>query len=242
MRSVFKVLLFVQLLYATPASAQTADLEFDRALLAHGGAALGAVRTIRITGQSTTKEGVQPITLSASIDGELRIDYGNPVTRSRVTDAEGTFEERNGERKYSSAHDGLFATLDWFSVLGIRHFATGLRRTSLGSSAIIDRPTRKVRAATGLEQSHYDRTIQDEVDVDFDVETGFVAAISRRQFSARSLDHPFVLTTAFSDYRHVGDMVLPYAIGRSIGGNLRETITVDSIEINPSFTPGIFER
>jgi len=51
-----------------------------------------------------------------------------------------------------------------------------------------------------------------------------------------------VITNVFSDYRRVGGLVLPYRIDKYLDGQLRETITVDSIQINVALPKALFER
>ena len=234
--------LAVFFLTSLSASAQNADLHFDRAFTEHGGPAVGAVQSIQIVGTSTTREGAQPIVISATLDGNLRVDYGSPVSFSRIRTPEGNFDIEDGVRTEKPAHDSRFAALDWFSVLGIRHFATGIERTSQGAASINGRATRRAHAESGQQDSFYRRELHDEVDIDFDQETGLVSAISRLQYASGSLDLTFLITTAFTDYREVGSLVLPYSIGRYLDGRLRESIAVESIVIDPFLPRDLFER
>ena len=96
--------------------------------------------------------------------------------------------------------------------------------------------------ATGREQTQYRRAIKDEAEVRFDAETGVVAAIARRQYADESLDRPFVLMTRFSDYKPVAGLLLPFRVDRYLDGQLRETILVDSVDLNPAFERDWFGR
>jgi hypothetical protein len=69
-----------------------------------------------------------------------------------------------------------------------------------------------------------------------------VAAISRQQFASESLDLSFVITNAFSDYRRINGLALPYRIDKYLDGLLRETILVDSIQVNVNLPTDLFER
>ena len=50
------------------------------------------------------------------------------------------------------------------------------------------------------------------------------------------------MTTTFSDYRAVSGLFLPFRIERYVDGHLREVITVDTIQINPTFPVNLFRR
>ena len=50
------------------------------------------------------------------------------------------------------------------------------------------------------------------------------------------------MMTAYSDYRTVNGLLLPFRIQRYVNDRLRETITIDSIQINPTFPANLFLR
>jgi hypothetical protein len=231
--------LFVQAAYG-----QSAVGLFNAAQAAHGGdAALKAVKTIRIKGHSVIDKGAaQPISISASLDGQIRLDYGQLVTRSIVTTNTGHFEVRGGRKFAKPPHDGAFAQLDMLSVFGIQHLAGAKTVTYTGAASIVGTPTQRVHAATGQSLKEYNRQIQDEADVDFDAKTNEVAAITRQQFASDSLDRAFRMMNTFSNYKTVNGLSLPFRIDRYVDDRLRETITIDSIEINPVFPSTLFLR
>ena len=230
---------------ASPVLAQTPtpDTLFAAAQLAHGGAAVTSVDRIRLTGRSRVDDGdAQPITITAGLDGRLRVDYGDPLQRSIVTTTSGSSEIHNGKKTAKPAHDGAYSQLDLLTVFGIRHLALAASRTTLAPGSINARATYRVRAATGREIQPYGRRVRDEADIDFDSQNGLVAAITRQQYGADSLDLAFEMRTVFSDYRRAGDFVLPFRIERYVNGRLRETIAIGVIEINPAFPTDLFAR
>src|SRR5262245_10230401 len=64
--------------------AQSVDASLAASLSAHGGSMVVGVQTIVIVGHPTIGKTTPPIRRSASLDGNLRLDYGQPVTRSIV--------------------------------------------------------------------------------------------------------------------------------------------------------------
>ncbi len=88
----------------------------------------------------------------------------------------------------------------------------------------------------------YRRILKNEEDVDFDKQTGLVAAIHRLGYADDALDATFVTTYAFSDYREVDGIYLPFHIDRYMDGRLKETIVVDTFEINPVLDADAFVR
>ena len=236
--------LIALLLFPVLCLGQSTDPLFAAAVKAHGGDAVFTVTALTIRGQSSQGGGKpQPVVISASLlDNRIRLDYGQPIYRTDVSKPEGGFSEVNGVTTWRAAHAGAYAQLDWFSILGARHLAVSVEQAVLADSSISGRATSVAKVATGRQQIQYRRQIKDEAEVQFDKETGLVAAISRRQTADQSLDLTFILTTTFSDYRPVAGMALPYQIRRFVDGRLVETIAVDSIEINPAFERYFFGR
>lgn len=221
------------------------DPLFAAAYEAHGGGVIHTVQTLVIRGLSTRAgQNAEALVLSANLDGRLRLDYGpQTARRTEVSRPEGGFRVQQGKTTWKAGHSGAFAQLDWLSVLGIRHLANGIERTLQQPGTVAGRETERAKVVTGRDQFHYRRQVKDEAEVQFDKETGLVAAISRQQFADESLDLAFTLTTTFSDYRPVaGGLVLPFQIRRYVDGQLSETVTVDSIDINPAFEPEFFGR
>jgi hypothetical protein len=210
---------------------------FAAALTAHGGEAVWAVETLVIRGQSRRGAETTPVTIQVNLDGRVRFDWS--AARAEVRTPEGSFELSGARVAYKARHDGLWAQLDWLSIFGIRHMAAAVL-TAAGSGTIGGRLSDHVKADNGRELIQYRRAIKDEATVSFDRETHLVAAISRVQYASESLDLAFQLSTTFSDYRPVGGLVLPFRIDRFLDGQLKETVTVDSVEINTPLSPGLF--
>jgi len=222
---------------------QTADAVFGASVRAHGEAALAAATSVVLTGTSTSGATREPVTISASLDGKVRIDYGRPVTRSIVTTPQGRFEITAGKLVHRPPHAGQFAQLDVLAVLGIRHLAAaGVERTALGSGQTGGRATTRARAVTSRQQTHYGRVVKDDAEIDFDQQTGLIAAIRRRQYADESLDLAFFSTYTFSDYRAVSGLLLPFRIDRYLDNQLKQTIILDSIQLNPVLAADLFER
>jgi hypothetical protein len=241
MRTGFLAIL-ICFLTATSARAQTADTAFIAAIAAHGGGSLSVVQSLIMRGHSVRDGAREPVVISASLDGKLRIDYGSPSDHSEVLRPAGGFRIASGKTTWLSPHVGAYAQLDLLSAFGILHLANGIEKTVLGPGSVAGRPTARVKAVTGRDQVQYRRLIKDEAEVQFDTETALVAAISRTQYADESLDLAFTMTTTFSDYRPHAGFVLPFKISRYINGILKETFTVDSIDINPAFAPETFGR
>jgi hypothetical protein len=229
------------------AVAQGEDL-IDAALARHGGASrLIAVLRIRMNGHSVVGNATEPVTISASIEanetGNVRIDYGQPVTRSYVNTPTGSFELTRGSQRglRKSPHVGAFAQLDILSALGIQHLARpGVQRSTAEPAAVAGRPSQKVRVITPRSKTVYRRILSDDTEVQIDQETGLVVEIQRRHYAEKSLDVSFMSGFRFSAYREIEGVILPYRIDRVMEGAVRETITVDRIEINPGFIPDLF--
>ncbi len=242
MRATFS--LIALLLFPILSRGQSTDPLFAAAFKVHGADAIHAVTALTIRGQST-KPGANPqaVVISASIlDNRIRLDYGQPIFRTDVSKPEGGFSVVNGNTTWNPPHVGAYAQLDWFSVFGARHLALGVEQAVLDDSSVAGRATARAKVATGRQNIQYRRQIKDEAEVQFDKETGLIVAISRQQFADQSLDLSFTLTTTFSDYRRLGDLVLPYQLRRYVNGVLIETIAVDAIELNPAFERDFFGR
>lgn len=215
---------------------------YERALEAHGGAIVLSVQNLAIHGQSTRGGKPQPVTISASLDGKLRVDYGKPVVQTEVFTAGGNFSVNSGAKRWKAPHAGAYAQLDLLSIFGVLHLAAAPQQSALEPAVVAGRTSDRVKAVTGRSKLVYRREIKDEADVVFDRETGLIAAISRQQFADESLDLSFQLTTTFSDYRPEGGMALPHKIVRFVDGQAIEEITVESVEINPAFEREFFGK
>jgi hypothetical protein len=213
---------------------------------AHGGPALEWVAQIQMRGHSSVGGG-GPITISASLNGRdadsLRVDYGQPVTRSFFNTPKGAAERIGaGPTVWKPKHVGAFAQLDILSALGIGHLASARAQYVVrGTSVVEGRPVVEVRAVTERTKTVTRRVMADEADVRVDQETGRVVEILRRQRSEQSMDVGFTAGFRFSDYRAVQGLLLPFRIERVLDGVVRETILLDSIELNPPVTPAFFE-
>ena len=243
MRYAIQALAIAAVLATSAAGAAAQGFEdFSRAFAAHGpNAAEGIIQTLRITGTSKTATGSQPFTFSASLDGQVRLDYGRPVTRSRVTTPSGHFEVRGNQVRPMPAHVNLYGQLDLLSVFAIRRFAVGTPEP-LGTGAVEGRSSVRYRAHSGREQIQYLRRLSDDLDVDFDRQTGLVAAVTRTLYADNSLDLPFTRSYLFADHRNIGDLIFPFRIQMAINGRVVETFLIDAVERNPVFQSRIFER
>jgi hypothetical protein len=173
----------------------------------------------------------------------IRIDYGNPTTRSIINTTAGSTEILNGTPKRKPSHVGLFAQLDLLSVFGLVHLQTGnVTWSDLGATTVAGRSASSQRADTGQTKEQFQRTLRDQADIRFDVETGLVASTTRVHYAENSLDFSMPVTFVFSDYRTVNGVVFPYRIEQYLNTSLIEAITVTQIEFNPPFSTSIFAR
>lgn len=217
----------------------------ERAVTAHGGQALNGVARIRMEGTSVTEGRTQRVVITASVQPTteaLRIDYGEPVSRSFInTGGNGALEVRGTNHLRYSPNVGAFAQMDMLSAFGVRHLATpAARRTVRGVKTVAGRPSTEVEAETDRALSLYRRTIGDSVHAAVDQETGLVAEILRKQYANDSLDIAFWAGFRFSDYRTVEGLVLPFRIDRVMDGLVRESITLERVILNPAFAPDHF--
>jgi hypothetical protein len=224
---------------------QPAHDALSASLNTHGGEPVRQMLSIRLTGTATDRLGAaQPFTVSSSLDGSTRIDYGSPATRSLITTPRARFDIVDTGIKGRPGHAGLYAQLDVFGVFAARSKSgAGKDRGVIGPGELNGRTTLRIRAGTDSQKTFYGRAVEDELDIEFDQQTGLIAAIHRAGYADESLDLKFVSTYAFSDYRRVQDsMWLPFRISRYLDGQLMETITVDAYDINPALSRDVFER
>ena len=232
---------------------QPAEVLLAASLNAHGGANLHGIQRIVLRGTSTAaaasakdaaaKVAPYPITVWATMDGSSRVDWGQPVRTSTIITPERRHDVRDGKIVDRPAHSGLYTTLDLFSVLAVRNtFGSGANRGIVGDLQTKGATVRRVHVGTDRQKTYYGRVLKDEADVDFDPDTGLVAAIHRRDHGDDSLDFIFVMTSVFSDYRNVDGVLLPFRIERLRNGKPTNSITVETYELNPVFEPTLFAR
>jgi hypothetical protein len=237
------LLLTIATAFAQGPALQPADDVLAETLRRHGGGRLHEVVRIRLTGTSQKNQTVQPVVVSASMDGWRRIDYGRNGAQSSVTSPNGGFMVRDGKRTLRPSHAGVFAYLDMFAPLGLRNAnASGRNRGFVGNHELKGAPTVQLRTGRDQEKTFYNRVINDEADVQLDTRTGLVAAVHRVQYADDSLDRQFTTSFLFSDYREVGGIVLPFRIERYQNQTLMETFSVENYEINPVFARDLFTR
>jgi hypothetical protein len=161
-----------------------------------------------------------------------------------VTTLNGRYEVLDGAIKGRPGHSGLYGQLDLFGIFAARSKSgVGKDRGVIGPGELAGRNTLRIRAGTDHQKTFYGRPIDDELDIEFDQQTGLVAAIHRGGYADESLDLRFVSTYAFSDYRKVLDTFwLPFRITRHLDGQPMESIAVDSYQINPILGADLFRR
>ena len=239
------VLLVAMIVVTAPAAfPQRPEDAFNAAVANHGGVtAINAIQTLRIVGDSTSRNGKAAVTVSVDLTGRMRIDYGQPVTRSLVHTPEGETEIVNGKTAYKQPFVGLFAGLDVFSILGLKRLQLGgIDWKDKGNVVEAGRSVAQRTVDTGVSERHYGRTVKDEFDIKFDTQTGLIAGITRQQFAENSMDLVFPVTYAFSDYRVLGAIVFPYRIDKYVFGRLAETISATTVEINPVLPTTLFVK
>ncbi|HEY2381431.1 MAG TPA: hypothetical protein VGK48_09670 [Terriglobia bacterium] len=217
-------------------------------IAAHGGAAAAAVGTIQILAHHTVRGATESVKISANVtDGEFRVDYGQPVTRSEVVpgvkSGVAPYELSNGNRRNKQGFVGLFAQLDMLSVLGIQPF-TGVEAqvANVGSATLNGRPVTRLQVVSGRKQTYYSRVLPDQAEIQIDAATGLVVGISRVLSAEQNLDHTFQRTYVFSDFRTVNGLVFPFQIERHADGALQDTLIVDTVQLNPVFTTDLFRN
>jgi hypothetical protein len=226
----------------------SANPSLPGAVAAHGGAILATIGTIQISAHHTLQGKTEPVQISANVlGGEIRVDYGQPVTRSAVVPglAAGIapYELTNGNRKNKQAFVGLFGQLDILSGLGIQQFTVpAAQATALGTASINGRAATRLQVTSGRKQTIYFRSLPDTAEVDIDGATGLVSAISRKLSAEQNLDHTFQRTFVFSNFRNVGGLVFPFQIDTQFDGMLLDTLIVDTVVLNPAFSADLFRN
>jgi hypothetical protein len=234
------------LAFGQSSAAQAPD-RIGAAVEAHGGVRLATVASVQMRGRSVRGGGATPVAISASfvgVDaGSLRVDYGTPVERSFYNTPKGAAEAVAGQPTvFKPAQVGLFAQFDILAGLGIQHLtAPSVQRSGGEPSLVNGRASNKVRAVTGRSKMLYRRGVADDLDVDLDAETGLVAAITRRQIAEGTMDLTFLAGFRFSDYRQVQGLWMPFRIDRVLDGVVRESIQLDSVDLNAPLSSGFFE-
>lgn len=242
-KSSLRVLLILAVL-ASPAFAQEPSGVMTRAVAEHGGAALQSVQTLRLTGESSAKAVSTPVVISADLDGYVRYDYGQPITRSWIHEPDGEFEIRGQQAAIiKQPHVGLFAGLDFLSILGLKRLEIGSTQwQDAGSGTDSGRAVDRRTVETAQQRREYGRLLKDTFEVRFDAQTGLVSSVSRTQYAENSLDLTFPVRYAFSDYRETQGIVFPFRIEKYVKDRLVETFTFSSIEINAGISRATFER
>ena len=226
------------------AQAQSPNAALTATLAAHGGAAVQSVKTIELRGTVVSQDRAPAsVVITASLEGQLRVDYGVPVQRTIITTEKGRAEWRGTEAIPKPPHVGLFSALDMLSLLGIRRLTDPkVQLSSLGAGTVRNRATARIKGVTEQEQTFYGRKVADETDVDIDSATGLVARISRVQYAEQSLDRPFLLSHEFADYRQVQGILFPFRIDSLIDNRTVDTLTVTSVTVNPALPPTTWEK
>jgi hypothetical protein len=241
-------LVLTLLTFATSLFAQNPNAPLIAAIAAHGGAAVASVQTIRIVGHRTNRGSTEVVRISANIpEGEMRVDYGDPVTSSHVTPGVRAgippFELTSAGRRNKQAFVGVFGQLDILSGLGLSQFTVPAADVAnLGTASVNGRTASRFGVRSGRQQTHYFRALPDAAEVQIDSQTSLVSAISRTFSAEQNLDHTFVRTYVFSDFRNVRGLVFPFQIDTQIDGSTSETLVVDSVELNPALALDLFRN
>src|SRR5437868_1058265 len=86
----------------TPVPASNAPL--IASIANHGGTAVRAATSLRVVGQSASPRGTMQVVISAEIAGNIRFDYGDPVSRSVINTPNGSTEILNGKSVRKPPH------------------------------------------------------------------------------------------------------------------------------------------
>lgn len=213
------------------------------ALAAHG-PAIDTVQRLQLTGVSRSARGTELITISASLEGTLRVEYGRPATRTYLSTTKGATEVIEGKPVvFKPPQVGAFAQLDLLAVFGIRHFgASAVQRTVVGTGQIGDRTFIDARAVTGRRRVVLGREIADSVSVKVDSQTGVVLEITRDLYAENSVEFSIPAGFRFKDYRLVDGIYMPFEIERVLNNNVVETIALDAVDLHPVFATNFFNR
>ena len=216
-----------------------ADAILDAAIEAHGKVALDRVQTVIVSGHIREGRRTESFTITASIDGYSRLDYGSG--RRIVTTPGRRFEIVNGKYSGRPRHDGVFAQLDILGALGIGQLrAPAARRTLMAPTAVQGRAAYRIHVETDREITIARTKIRDVADVYIDTQTNLVSGLTRQQYTNR-IEVKFLNAYLFTDHRSVEGLLFPFRIERYIDGSLQQVITVEQVQLNASLTPGLFQ-
>jgi hypothetical protein len=115
------------------------------------------------------------------------------------------------------------------------------QRTIQDPTTIQGRPAYHLSLNSG-QSLDVDRTvIHDVADIYLDATAGLLLGVSR-QSRANRIQVKYLSAFSFSDYRNVNGLLFPYQIQEYLNGNLQNTITVQSVELNAAVDPQLFRQ
>jgi hypothetical protein len=193
--------------------------------------------TIQITGTSTRNAETEPIRITATQQEEALIEYRKTKW---VIKPSGRFKDDGAKVTPPSVPSG-FTQLDVTGLFFVAHFAE--REVSVDPperTTLFGAPARRVRMRTDRTEQHYGRfRVKDELDL-YIGNGGLLAGIARSIYP-EDPQFGYTVAHAFSDYREVNRVLLPYRIETYVKGTKVETIIVDSYEFDVPADARLFE-
>jgi hypothetical protein len=180
----------------------------------------------------------EPIRITATSQEDALIEYGE---KKRVATKTSHFRD-DGTKISREFTPAGFTQLDVTSVFWISQLSNMPLRTEASAKRTVsqEKAFQSVRLSSGRSEVHFSRyNVDDAFDLFITEDSGLLAGISRTFYAERP-DFSFTYQTAFSDYREVGGVLLPYRIDRYMQGRLVETITVSQYAVDVPAPPPLF--
>lgn len=193
--------------------------------------------SIRIHGTSIRGNSRQPVTITATQNEEVVIEYGSS---KRVATPTAQFQD-DGQQSAFASIVGAFDQLDitglfLISQLTQRPVQAG-RQEGLASK---EGRLTKIHLSTGRTKQHFRQIpVSDELDV-FVSASGLLAAIERTMYPSDSRLR-YTRGYRFSSYRDAAGVLLPYRIETIFKGNVEETILVNDYQVDAPAAPSLFQ-
>lgn len=225
--------------------------------------------SIQIEGRSTRGAVTEPVRITATMQEEVRTEYGERQEKVQVASRTAFFKEDGAKITRQPTPSG-FTQLDVTSVFLLARLANTPVRTSRTEAVTVkDAVLQKTAAGTGRTELHYGQyTVEDRLDLYVD-SSGLLSRISRAFYQERpqlptdaedeevlSLlraraasgntvrtkppEIAATLEVIFSDYRDTGGVLLPYHIERYLKGRVIETIQVERYTVEVPSPASLF--
>jgi outer membrane lipoprotein-sorting protein len=196
--------------------------------------------SVQITGMVERNGKTEPFRILATRDEELRMEYGSEGKDTFVSSPKVMFHTDGRTLTFPSVvprYNQLDIT-GLFLVQQLRNRAVQVEAT--GESRTLGTAPVQHIAVRSERKKGYGALprIEDRMDL-YVSESGLLAAIARSFYQGRP--EAYTETTIFSDYRRVGEQLLPHRIEVYLQKNLRQTFRVESYQFDVPVDRDLFQ-